>query len=115
MAGLGPAIQISPLALDSRLKGGYDRRMQTPHSVALHLDAVLLQRVADLPRREPEDPRGLRLNPPRLFHGFDERVFAKLRKITIDFTRWHNLDAVSVRRFLGFSPLVLRSCRNGGS
>jgi len=48
---------------------------------------VLPQRVADLPRREPEDARDLRLSPARLFHGFDERVFAKLRKMTIDFTR----------------------------
>ena len=29
--GLDPAIQISPLALDSRLKGGYDDRMRTAH------------------------------------------------------------------------------------
>ena len=56
-------------------------------SVALHFDPVLPQRVADLPRREPEDARDLRLSPARLFHGFDERVFAKLRKMTIDFTR----------------------------
>ena len=56
-------------------------------SIALHLDPVLPQRVADLPRREPEDARGFRLSPARLFHGFDERVFAKLRKMIIDFTR----------------------------
>jgi len=68
---------------------------------------VLLQRVADLPRRETKDARCLRLNPARLFHVFDERVFAELRKtIAITFTRRRNVRAVPISRPLGSA----RSC-----
>ena len=106
MAGLDPTIQFWSRC-GSRLKGGYDNKTRTPHSIALHLDPVLLQRGADLPRRETKDARCLRLNPARLFHGFDERVFAELRKtIAITFTRRRNVRAVPVSRPLGSA----RSC-----
>ena len=76
--------------------------------MALHLDSVLLQRVADLPRRETKDARCLRLNPARLFQGFDERVFAELRKtIAIVFTQRRNLRAVPVSRLLRFPRFFL--------
>jgi hypothetical protein len=48
------------------------------------------------------------LNPARLFQGFDERVFAELRKtIAIVFTQRRNLRAVPVSRLLRFPRFFL--------
>ena len=64
-------------------------------SKALHLDAVLFERVADLPWREPEDARGFRLHPSGLLHGLDERLPAGLRKRAV---RLFGVGVLAVRR-----------------
>ena len=46
---------------------------------------MLLEGIADLARRQPENACRLRLHPARLFHGLDQRVPAHLRHSAIGF------------------------------